>query len=102
MGIFEVHFHDSRFEWTINPGTDDERSLSFGVGSASEGVSDGGRSRGDQSRPSIAPKLKSVAALGLVVGAAAALNRIQSRRAQKARRTEEESTGRRLSLGRSK
>lgn len=97
MGILEVHFHDSRFEWNINPGTEEERSLSFGVGSESnEATTDGGTG----GRPSVAPKLRSFAIVALVVGAGIAFNRLRSRRARE--EAEQESRGRRLSLSRSK
>lgn len=103
MGILELHFHDSRFEWTVNPGSDEERSLSLGLGGESDqSVTDGGRSRGSgRSRPSILPKLKMFGALALVVGAAAAFNRIQNRRVEKMREAEAEESSGRLSLGRS-
>lgn len=99
MGILEIHFHDSQFEWTVNPGTSEERSLSLGLGSESGGSPTEATAgeRGGQSDSSIPPKLKSMAVLALVVGAAAAFNRIQSRRAQKVREGEEESSGGRLS-----
>lgn len=94
MGILELHFHDSQFEWTVNPGTNEERSLSLGLESESQEAPTGQSSR---SRPSVVPKLKLFAVLALVVGVAAAFNRIQSQRAQKMRETEESSSGSRLS-----
>jgi hypothetical protein len=99
MGILEVHFHDSRFEWTFNPETGgEERSLSLGVGSESEPTpTDDG-----ESRPAVASKLRSLAILALVVGGAVAYNRMQSRRAAEVAEAEAESTGRRLSLSRSR
>jgi hypothetical protein len=99
MGILEIHFHDSEFSWSMNPGTDSERSLSLRTGSRSEPTTDGGGRR----RAAIASKLGTVGVLALVVGAGFVVNRLRSRRAREAAATEaEESKGRWLSLSRSK
>ena len=99
MGILEIHFHDSEFSWSMNPGTDRERSLSMKTGSRSKPTTDGG----GRGRPAIASKLGSLGALALVIGAGIAVNRLRSRRARKgAAETEGKSRGRRLSLFRSK
>lgn len=97
MGILEIHFHDSEFRWSLNPGTDRERSLSLGTGSRAEATTDGG----GRGRPSIVSKLGTVGTLALVIGAGIAFNRLRSRRAREAE-AEKESRGRRLSLSRSK
>lgn len=73
MGILEIHFHDSEFSWTMNPGTDEERS--FSLGSTGGSTADGGH----RERPAIRPKLRSLAVLMLVVGAGIAYNRMRSR-----------------------
>lgn len=97
MGILEIHFHDSEFSWSMNPGTGKERSLSLRTGSKSEAATDGG----GRGRPAIPSKLGSVGVLALIIGAGIAVNRLRSRRAREAR-SEKESRGRRLSLSRSK
>lgn len=90
MGILDVHFHDSEFNWSINPGTDRERTFSLGSRGESTTSTDGGTT----GRPSIAPKLRSFAVLALVVGAGVVYNRIRSRRARAA--AEERDSGRRF------
>ena len=91
MGILEIHFHDSEFSWSMNPGGGEERSLSFGTGerSGKSGTTAGGR--GTRS-PSTGPKLRSIAVLALVVAGGIAFNRVRSRRKREA--AEEESRGR--------
>jgi len=97
MGILELHFHDSEFSWTVDAGESAGRSLSFGRGER-ETASDGGSER----PPSARGKLRLVGALAAVVGLGVAFNRFQRRRARKAAEAEEESSGRRFSLSRSK
>ena len=99
MGILELHFHDSQLTWNIGAGgeTSEGRSFSLGTGAKS---ADGGRSRspaGTDGRPSMAPKLKSIGALALLVGGAMAYNRLKARRAQKRAEAESGSLRRRLS-----
>lgn len=88
MGILEIHFHDSQFEWTLAPGTDEERS--FSVGTGSESGSGRGES-GDASRGSAGRKLRSAGLVALVVGAAVAFGRLRSRRARAAADSDDES-----------
>ena len=87
MGILEIHFHDSEFSWSVNPGRGEERSLSFGTGERS-GATDGERSRRSggwsTDRPSMGPKLRSAAVLALVIAGGIAFNRVRSRRAREA------------------
>lgn len=71
MGILEIHFHDAQFEWTLAPGTDEERSFSVGTGESGRGGS------GDASRGAVGPKLRSVGMVALAVGAAVALRRLR-------------------------
>ncbi|WP_137285253.1 hypothetical protein [Halorussus salinisoli] len=85
MGILEIHFHDSEFSWSMNSGTDDERSFSLRSGSRSGAATDGGQT----DRPSIVPKLRSLAVLALVVGAGIAYNRLQDRQAREQAEAEE-------------
>ncbi|NHN59367.1 MULTISPECIES: hypothetical protein [Halorussus] len=83
MGILEIHFHDSEFSWSMNPGGDEGRSFSLGTGGSSEasGATTDGGSTG---RPSMGPKLRSAAVLALVVAGGIAFNRIRARRAREA------------------
>ena len=94
MGILEIHFHDSEFNWSMNPGSDEEdsesRSLSLGSGSESSATPDGGQER---ERPAIKPKLRSLAIMAFVIGAGVAYNRLQDRRARRAAEAEEEAAG---------
>jgi hypothetical protein len=91
MGILEIHFHDSEFSWSMNPGTDRERSFSLGTGSKSRiATTDGGQS----DRPAIASKLRSFAIMAVVIGAGVAYNRLQRRRARDAAEAEESGGGR--------
>ncbi|WP_435174936.1 hypothetical protein [Halorussus sp. AFM4] len=100
MGILEIHFHDSEFSWSVNPGGGRERSLSFGTGDRA-GTTDGGTSGrsgrgGSTGRPSMGPKLRSAAVVALVVAGGIAFNRIRSRRAREAverEAAEQESSG---------
>lgn len=78
MGILELHFHDSELSWTMSPGTDSERS--FSLESESESVTDDGQ----RERPSVKPKLRSLAIVALVVGAGIAYNRMKARRREAA------------------
>jgi hypothetical protein len=87
MGILEIHFHDSEFSWSVNPGNGDERSLSLGSDDESA-TTDGGR----RERPAIKPKLRSLAVMALVVGAGYAYNKMKARKAREA--AAEESSGR--------
>jgi hypothetical protein len=100
MGILEIHFHDSEFSWSMNPGDGEEatasRSLSLGSGGKSASA-DGGKKR---ERPAIKPKLRSLAIMAFVVGAGVAYNRLKDRRARAAE-AEEEAGGSRLSRLRS-
>lgn len=90
MGILEVHFHDSEFSWSVNPGGDGQ-SLSLGSGSESEtATTDGGQSE----RPALAPKLRSFAIMAFVIGAGVAYNRLKDRRAHEAAEAEASSGGR--------
>jgi len=73
MGILEVHFHDAQFEWTLAPGTDEERSFSVGTG---DSPSDHGESN-DDSRPSVGGKLRSVGLVAFVVGVAVVFRRLR-------------------------
>lgn len=91
MGILEIHFHDSQFEWTIGPGASDEQS-----DTRSESVTGRATTDGGTSPSSAASKLRSVGALILVVGIVFVFNRIRSRRAQKAAEREAEAKRRRL------
>lgn len=88
MGILEIHFHDSEFSWSVNPGTGEERSLSLGTGGRSGPTAD------DDStdRTAMRPKLRSAAILALVIAGGIAFNRVRSRRAR--RTAETETTGR--------
>jgi hypothetical protein len=108
MGILEIHLHDSEFSWSVNPGTGKERSLSFGTGSksgsksrsTSSSVPGSSSKRGSSAGGS---KLRSLAVLGLVVGAGIAFNRLRSRRrGRETANSESPSSGRRLSLFRGK
>ncbi|NEU56255.1 hypothetical protein [Halorussus sp. MSC15.2] len=90
MGVLEIHFHDSEFRLSLNPGTDRERTLSLG----SRGDSGSSTRGGTSGRPAIASKLRSFGVLALVVGAGVAYNRIQSRRAREA--AAERDSGRRF------
>ena len=90
MGILEIPFHDSAFSWTMNSGTDRERSVSFGTGSKSKIVATDG---GESDRPALLPKLRSFAIMALVIGAGVAYNRLQRRRAREAVEAEESSGG---------
>ncbi|MFC4552664.1 MULTISPECIES: hypothetical protein [Halorussus] len=100
MGILELHFHDSQLTWNVGGGeTGEGRSFSLGTG-AKSGNPSGGRSRsrgGTDGPPSMAPKLKSIGALALLVGGAMAYNRLKARRAQKRAEAESGSLRRRLS-----
>jgi hypothetical protein len=103
MGILEIHLHDSEFELVLNPGSEKERSLSFGIGSRSGGGSTSATERSGQSgRPPLKPKLKSFAIMGLVVGAAFAVNRLRDRRARQKAADERSKSRRRPSLFRGK
>ena len=108
MGILELHFHDSEFSWSVNPESGSERSLSFGTGKKSGGGKSSSKSSrakggsGERGRPSLGPKLGSLAVLGLVVGGGIAFKRLRSRRARESGKTEQSSPGRRLSLFRGK
>lgn len=107
MGILEIHLHDSEFSWSVNPGSGKERSLSLRTGSKSRSKSSSKSSRarggsGEGGRPSLGPKLGSLAVLGLVVGGGIAFKRLRSRRARESAKTEQSSPGRRLSLFRGK
>lgn len=101
MGILDIHFHDSEFSLNVGSGStgdaDGGRSFSSGSGTRSERTETDG---GAGTRPSLAPKLKSFAFLAAVVGAGVAYNKMQARRARTP--SEEESSGRRFSLSRSK
>jgi hypothetical protein len=99
MGILEIHFHDSEFSWSMNPGSGEKRSLSLRSGGGSEATTDDGEER---ERPAILPKLRSVAIMALVVGAGVAYNRLQERRARRAAEAEEEASGGPLSRLRSR
>ena len=102
MGILEIHFHDSEFNWSMNPGSDGQqarsRSLSLGSGGKSAST-DGGEER---ERPAIKPKLRSLAIMAFVIGAGVAYNRLQDRRARRAAEAEEETRGGRFSRLRSR
>jgi len=100
MGILEIHFHDSEFEWKFNPATDTSRGLPFTGDHESE--SETTAADGGADTPSPASKLRSLGFMALVIGGAIAYNRIRSRRARKAAEAESEAVGRRLSLSRSK
>ncbi|WP_276301715.1 hypothetical protein [Halorussus lipolyticus] len=91
MGILEIHFHDSEFSWSMNPGSGEERSFSLGSGSESEAATTDG---GQPDRPAIAPKLRSLAIMALVVGAGVAYNRLKDRRAREAAEAEQSAGGR--------
>ena len=101
MAILDIHFHDSKFALNIGSGSSADsakgRKLSLPSGKRSERTKADG---GTTDRPSLAPKLKSFAFLAVVVGAGVAYNKLQARRARAA--TEGKSSGRRLSLSRSK
>ncbi|WP_135824493.1 hypothetical protein [Halorussus ruber] len=99
MGILEIHFHDSEFSWSTNPGSDEERSFSLGGKRKSGAATTDG---GGTDRPSIAPKLRSLAIMALVVGAGIAYNRLKDRRAREAAEAEEQASGGRLSRIRSR
>lgn len=102
MGILELHFHDSELSWNFGPGTDEEGSFSLGTGRESKTTATNGGEKQSKS-PSAAPKLKSFAVLAFVVGLGVFYNRRKARRKrEQAEQTEEESTGRRFSLSRSK
>ena len=97
MGILELHFHDSELSWHFAPGTGRERSFSLGTGGESKTATNGG----GETRPSMLSKLRSLAVLALVVGGGVAYNRMKARRREQAEQ-DAESSGRRLSLSRSK
>lgn len=90
MGILEVHFHDSEFSWSMNPGTDDERTFSLGSRSESKSGESGTTDSGTD-RLSLAPKLRSFAVLALVIAGGVAFRRMRSRRAREAAEREESS-----------
>ena len=71
MGILEIHFHDAQFEWTLAPGTDEERSFSVGQSDSERGGT------GDASQGSVARKLRSVGLVAFVVGVAVAFRRLR-------------------------
>ena len=96
MGTLELHFHDSDLSWHFAPGAGRERSFSLGTGGKSKTATNGGATR-----PSVVPKLKSLALLALFVAGGVAFNRMKARRRERAEQ-EAESSGRRLSLLRSK
>jgi hypothetical protein len=85
MGILEIHFHDAQFEWTLAPGTDEERSFSVGK-------SESGRRESDAARGSAGRKLRSVGLVALAVGAAVAVRRLR----RQARADDESASKRRL------
>ncbi|WP_128476031.1 hypothetical protein [Halorussus pelagicus] len=101
MGILEIHFHDSEFHWSMNPGSGEKRSLRSGESGESGELTaaDGGE---EPERPAIKPKLRSLAIMALVIGAGVAYNRLQRRRARRAAEAEEEAASGRFSRLRSR
>ena len=105
MGILEIHFHDSDFSWTVNPRKSDGKTLSFGSGESSsktKSASSGASSDSGTGDSSFAGKLWMLGALALFVGVGLGLGKLRSRRETGSAESGQESSGRRLSLSRSK
>lgn len=109
MGILEIHFHDSDFSWTVNPRGSDEKTLSFSSGESSEppsrtkSASSGAASPGSGTgEGSFAGKLWMLGALAVFVGAGLGLSKLRNRRRTESAESEQDTSGRRLSLSRSK
>ena len=100
MGILEIHFHDSDFSWTVNPRKSSEGALSSDSGeSASESFARSTTETGDSPG---GQKLLMVGALAAFVGLGIGFSKLRSRRESEAAESEQQSSGRRLSLSRSK
>lgn len=105
MGILEIHFHDSDFSWTVNPRGSDEKTLSLGSGESSsktKSASSGTASTGSAGDGSLAGKLWMLGALAVFVGVGLGLSKLRSRRRTESAESEQKTSGRRLSLSRSK
>lgn len=108
MGILEIHFHDSDFSWTVNPKGSDEKTLSFGSGkskssSGPKSAPNGGTSPGSGTGDgSFRGKLWMLGALALFVGVGLGFGKLRSRRKTESGTSEQQTSGRRLSLSRSK
>lgn len=104
MGILEIHFHDSDFSWTVNPRGSDEKTFSFGSGeSGSSSTSSGsGATESGTDDGSFAGKLWMLGALAAFVGVGLGISKLWSRRKTESGTSEQETSGRRLSLSRSK
>ena len=100
MGILEIHFHDSDFSWTVNPRGSDEKTLSLDSGESSSQSSGGSTTETGDSHG--AEKLWMIAALAAFVGLGVGVNKLRSRRASETGKSDQQSSGRRLSLSRSK